>query len=94
MAATAEAAEMAAEGAAIVEAEAVKNHIGGEGNVRTNFGAGSLVTTSARPALAVRGAPRERLEDEYWVADSSATENVTQDSSNLEDYTPVSLETR
>ena len=57
------------------------------GSVRTNLGAGLLVATSARPALAVRGAPRERHEDEYWVADSDATENMTQDLSNLEDYT-------
>ena len=54
------------------------------------LGAGLLVATSARPALVVRGAPLERHEDEYWVADSGATENMTQDSSNLEDYTPAS----
>ena len=47
-----------------------------------------LVATSARPALAARCVPRERHEDEYWVADSGATENMTQDSSHLEDYTP------
>ena len=29
-----------------------------------------------------------RHEDEYWVADNGATESMTQDSSNLEDYTP------
>ena len=53
--------------------------------------AGLLVATSVRPALAARagrGAPRLRHEDEYWVADSGATENMTQDSSNLKDYTP------
>ena len=60
------------------------------GSVRTNLGAGLLVATSARPDLAARGAPRERHEDEYWVADSGATENMTQDSSHLEDYTPAS----
>ena len=65
-----------------------KNYIGGRGNVRINFGAGSLVATSARPASAARGAPRERHEDEYWVADSGATENRTQDLSHLEDYLP------
>ena len=58
------------------------------GSVCTNHGAGLLVTTSARPTLAARGAPRERHEDEYWVADSGATKNMTQDSSNLKDYTP------
>ena len=55
----------------------------------TNLGAGLLVTTSARPALAARGAPRERHEDEYWAADSDATENMTQDLSNLEHYMPA-----
>ena len=59
------------------------------GSVRTNRGAGLLVVTSARPALAARGAPRERHEDEYWVADSDATENMIQDSSLLQDYTPA-----
>ena len=63
-------------------------HGGFWGCVRTNLGAGLLVATSARPASTVRGAPRERHEDEYWVVDSGATENMTQDSSNLEDYTP------
>ena len=58
------------------------------GSVRTNLGAGLFVATSARPALAARDAPRERHEEEYWVADSGATENVTQDPSHLEDYTP------
>ena len=58
------------------------------GNVHTNLGAGSLVATNAHPALAARGAPRERHEDEHWVADSGATENMTQDSSNVEDYKP------
>ena len=53
-----------------------KNNFKGGGNVRSNFGAGSLVATSARPALAARGAPRERNKDEYWVADSGATENM------------------
>ena len=47
-----------------------------------------LVATSARPALAAPGAPRERHEGEYWVADSGAPENMTQDLSHLEDYTP------
>ena len=56
------------------------------GSVRTNFGAGLLVATSAR--LAARRAPCERHEDEYWVADSGATENMTQDSSHLEDCKP------
>ena len=65
-----------------------KNRTGGGGNARTNFGAGSLVATSTRPTLAARGAPREWHEDEYWVANSGATENMTQDSSNVEDYTP------
>ena len=55
------------------------------GSVRTNLGAGLLVATSARPALAARGTPRERHEDEYWVADSGATENMTQGSSHLEE---------
>ena len=59
------------------------------GSVRTNLGAGLLVATSACPALTERGTPRERHEDEYWVADSGATKNMTQDSSHLEDYTPV-----
>ena len=54
----------------------------------TNLGSGLLVATSARPALATRGAPRERHEDEYLVEDSGATENMTQDSSNLEDCAP------
>ena len=53
-----------------------------------NLRAGFLVATSARPSFAARGAPCERHEDEYWVADSGATENITQDASNLEDYTP------
>ena len=64
-------------------------HGGFLGSVRTNLGAGLLVTTSARPALSAPGAPRERHEDEYWVADSGATENATQDSSHLKDYTPA-----
>ena len=55
------------------------------GSARTNLGAGLHVATSACPALAVRGAPCERHEDEYWVADSGATESMTQDLSNLED---------
>ena len=79
---------MAAEGAAAVETEANKNRIGSGGNVRTNFVAESLVATSARPALAARGAPRKGYGNEYWVADSDATGNMTQDSSNLGDYTP------
>ena len=58
------------------------------GSVRTNLGAGLLVATSARPALTARGAPRKRHEGEYWVADSGATENMTQDSSHLNVYTP------
>ena len=57
------------------------------GSVRTNLGAGLNIATSARSAFAARDAPRERHEDEYWVADSGATENMIQDSSNLEDYT-------
>ena len=56
-------------------------------SVRTNLKDGLLAATSARPALAARGAPREKHDDEYWVADSGATENMTQDSSHLEDYT-------
>ena len=59
------------------------------GCVCTNLGAGFLVTTSARPALAARSALRDWHKDEYWVADSGATENMTQGSSNLEDYTPL-----
>ena len=59
------------------------------GSVRTNLGAGLFVATSARPALAARGAPREQHEDECWVADSGATETMTQGSANLEEYTPV-----
>ena len=66
-----------------------KNHIGGEGNVCTNVGAGSPVATSTRLALAAHGAPRERHEDECWVADSGAIDNMTQDSSHLEGYTPA-----
>ena len=58
------------------------------GSVRSNLGAGLIVATSTHPALAARGGPRERHEDECWVIDSGATENMTQDSSNLEDYTP------
>ena len=38
--------------------------------------------------MAARGAPREKHDDEYWVADSGATESMTQDSFHLEDYTP------
>ena len=57
-------------------------------SVRTNFGAGLLVVTSARPILAARGAPCKRHEDEFWVADSDATENMTQGSFHLNDYTP------
>ena len=64
-------------------------HGGFWGSVRTSFGAGLLVATNARPALAARGAPLDRHEDEYWVADSSATKNMAQDSSNLEDYAPA-----
>ena len=64
-------------------------HGGFLGSVRTNLGSALLVATSARPALAARGALRERSENEYWVADSSATEYITQDSSHLEDYTPA-----
>ena len=64
-------------------------HCGFLGSVRTNPGDGLLVATSARPALAARGVPRKRHEGEYWVADSGATENMTQDSSHLEDYTPA-----
>ena len=63
-------------------------HGGILGSVRTNLGAGLHAATSARPVLAARGASRERHENEYWVADSDATENRTQDSSHLEDYTP------
>ena len=55
------------------------------GSARSNLGAGLLAATSARPALAAPGSPRERHEDEYWVADSGATKNMTQDSSYLED---------
>ena len=64
------------------------------GSVRTNLGAGLLVDTSTCPVLAAHGAPREQHEDEHWVADSGATESMTQDSSNLEDYTPPPQETR
>ena len=71
-----------------------ENSIGGGGNVRTNFGAGSLVATNVRPVLVARGAPRERHENEYWMANSGATEKMTQDSSNLEDYTPSHQATR
>ena len=63
-------------------------------SVHTNLGAGLLVAPGARPALAARGAPRERYEYEYWVADSCATENATQGSSNLEDCTPPPQATR
>ena len=63
-------------------------HGGCLGSVRTNLGAGLFVATSARPALAARGAPRKRHEYEYWVTDSGATEKMTQDSSHLKDYTP------
>ena len=55
----------------------IKNRRGDRGNVCTNLGAGSLVATSARPALAARGAPREGHDDEYLVADSGSTENMT-----------------
>ena len=40
-------------------------HGGVLGTIRTTLGAGLFVTTSARPALAARGAPPERHEDEY-----------------------------
>ena len=69
-------------------------HGGCLGSVGTNLGAGLLVATSARPALAARGAPRERYEDECWVADSGSTEKMTQNSSNLEAYMPAPQETR
>ena len=59
------------------------------GSVRTNLGVGLLATPSARPVLAARGAPREWHEDDYWVADGGATENMTQDTFHLEDYTPA-----
>ena len=58
------------------------------GSIRTNVGAGLLVATNARPALAARGVLCERHEDEYWVADSGATENMTQNSFNLKNYKP------
>ena len=58
------------------------------GSVRTNLGVGLLAVTSARPALAARGALRERHENEYRVADSGATKKLTQDSFNLEDHAP------
>ena len=63
-------------------------HGGFLGSVRTNLGAGLLGATSTRPALAACGAPREGHENEYWVADNGAAEDMNQDSSNLEDYTP------
>ena len=69
-------------------------HGGSLGSVRTNLEAGLLVASSTRPALAARGAPRKRHEDKYWVADNGATENMTQDSSHLEDYTPAPQDTR
>ena len=59
------------------------------GSVHINLGGGLLVATSPRLALTARGAPREKHEDEYWVADSGATENMTQDSSHLEGYMPA-----
>ena len=59
------------------------------GNIRTNLGAVVVFSpTSAYPVLAARGAPRKRHEDEHWGADSGATKNMTQDSFNIEDYTP------
>ena len=58
------------------------------GSVRPNLEARLPTATSARPALTARGAPRGRHEDEYWVAGSGASENMTQDSSHLKDYTP------
>ena len=68
-------------------------HGGFLGSARTNLGAGLLLATNARPALAARGAPRgaprERYADEYWVADRGATQNMIQDPSHLEDYTPA-----
>ena len=63
-------------------------HGGVLGSARTNLGAGLLVATSARLFLAARGASRKLHEIKYWVSDSGATENMTQDSSHLEDYTP------
>ena len=63
-------------------------HDGFFGSVPTNLGTGLLVAANARPALAAHGALRERHEDEYWVADSGATENMTQEWSHLQDYTP------
>ena len=90
MAATTEAAKMAVEGAATVEAEAVQFASGAEVMSAQTLGLGRSSPQAARPALAARGAPRERHEEEYWVADSGATENMTQDSSNLSDYTPAS----
>ena len=58
-------------------------------SVRTNIGVRLLAVTSARTALAARGAPRERHGDVYWVADSGATTNMAQASSPLKDYTPT-----
>ena len=75
--------------AATAPATPNSQHGGFWGSVHTNHGDGLLVATSARPASAARGAPIERHEDKYWVADSGATENMTQDSSNLKDYTPA-----
>ena len=48
-------------------------------SVRTNLGAGLLVATSVPLVLGACDAPRERHEDDYWVADSGATGHMTQD---------------
>ena len=48
---------------ATAPATPTSQHGGFLGSVRTNLG--SLAATSARPALAARGAPRERPENEY-----------------------------
>ena len=64
------------------------------GSVRTSLGVGLIVATSAHPALAARGASRERREDQNWAADSGATQNMTQDSSILQDYTLPPQETK
>ena len=84
----AEAAEMAAEGATTVEAETKKIASGAEVMSAQTLGLGRSSLQPLSRRLAARGAPCERHEDECWVAESGAIENMTQDSSNLKDYKP------
>ena len=87
----AEAEEIAAVGAATVEAEAVKVASEAEVKFAQTLGLDHSSPQTLARLWVTRCAPRERHEDEYWVVDSGATGNMTQDSLNLEDYTPPPL---